>query len=276
MAPVLTIIIPCYNQGHFLDECITSVEPLLKDGNEILIINDGSTSQNTLVHLRRYEEKGFQVIHQENKGLAEARNTGVHHASGKYILPLDADNKARSEQVKKAVEIMEADSSISVVYGDAEYFGEKKGLWKVGPFNLQKMMISNYIDACALIRKSVFDKMGGYDAKMKSGWEDWEFWVRISFENYSFFYLNEIFFDYRYSNKSMARQLYNNYAKPNYLERYVDEKFPTKMNHEYVYEFYTKRFKKNPIGFLVKISLRAWAPKIYSGLLKRNKIRNGI
>lgn len=277
MNPILTIIIPCYNQGHYLDECIGSFKEELNALTEVIIINDGSTSAETLSHLKRYEVAGFTIIHQENKGLAEARNTGIRHSKGKYILPLDADNKIRFTVVLKAIQLMEADESISVVYGDAEYFGEKKGLWKAGPFNLQKLMISNYIDACALIRKSVFEKLGGYDAQMKySGWEDWELWLRISFNNHVIYYLEEIFFDYRYLETSMSKSLYKNYQKPNYLENYVNTKFSGKMGHRHIHSFYVNRFRKNPVLFVIKLCLISWFPSYYNNLLLKNKIRNGI
>lgn len=277
MKPILTIIIPCYNQGHYLGECIGSFKDFLNDSVEVIIINDGSTSTDTIAQIKNFEDKGYTIIHQENKGLAEARNTGIRYAKGKYILPLDSDNKIRMAIVEKAIKIMESDNSISVLYGDAEYFGEKKGRWEVGTFNLQKLMIANYIDACALIRKSVFEEFGGYDANMKySGWEDWEFWLRISFHSCKMLYTQDVFFEYRVLSTSMSRALYKDYGKPNYLESYVNNKFPDKMNHEFLHSHYTNRFKKSPFSFIIKIILRAWFTDFYYKLLLKNKIRNGI
>ena len=125
---------------------------------------------------------------------------------GHYILPLDSDNKVRPNFARKALKILEQDSAIGVVYGDAEYFGEKTGIWKVGEFSRYKMLSHNYIDACAIIRKQIFDELGLYDEAMPhQGHEDWDFWLRVIAANHSFFYLEEVTFDYRVLASSMIR-----------------------------------------------------------------------
>ena len=78
-----------------------------------------------------------------------------------------------------------------MVYGDSEYFGGKTGRRQTGEFNLQKIMIGNYIDACAVYRRSVWEALGGYDEKMPvMGMEDWDFWLNMSLNNYQFHQLN--------------------------------------------------------------------------------------
>lgn len=84
--PIVSIIIPCYNYGHFIAETIASVEKCDPRLYELIIINDGSTDLQTCEILRDLEEKGYRVINQENKGVSAARNTGIAAAAGKYIL----------------------------------------------------------------------------------------------------------------------------------------------------------------------------------------------
>jgi len=273
----ISIIIPCYNQGHFLRETLESVALCDKTLYELIIVNDGSTDEATNEFLRSLQKEGFNVIFQENKGLAGARNAGINQANGEFILPLDSDNKIRPIFLTEGIKLMDSNPDIAVVYGNAQYFGEKTGVWEPGNFNLQKLMISNYIDACALIRKSVLDKVGFYDTNMQyMGWEDWEMWLRLSSKGYKLQYLPLILFDYRVVVNSMSKQVYNTYKKPNTLENYVNLKYPYFMGHDHIYEFVTNRFKAAPIKFIIKLFLKTYFPAYYKKLLAQNKIRNGI
>ncbi len=273
----VSVIIPCYNQGNFIEEALASVASCNTDLIEIIIINDGSTDTQTNTILQELAAKGMQVIFQDNKGLAAARNAGIRAAKGEFILPLDADNKIRCGYVDQGVAAMDRDPEIAVVYGNANYFGSKTGDWNPGPFNLQKLMIANFIDACALIRRSVLDKVGYYDEGMKfMGWEDWDRWLAISFAGYKFHYLDQVVFDYRVGDQSMIRKLYNKYEKPNYLENYIHSKYPAQMGQHWITSNMTTRFKKNPFLFLMKLIITAYFPAYHKRLLKANKIRNGL
>ena len=176
--PLISIITACYNQGFLLEDAIKSIElEKYKNIFEHIIINDGSTDEETLEKLKFFEKNGSIVFNQKNQGLGAARNKGISIASGKYILPLDCDNMIDSKVFIEAALIMEKNNSINVVYTDAEYFGDKKGLWKVGKYSIPKLLFCNYIDACALMRKKIFDESGKYDIRMPAmGHEDWELW----------------------------------------------------------------------------------------------------
>jgi GT2 family glycosyltransferase len=201
---------------------------------------------------------------------------GIRQAKAKYILPLDCDNKIKEDYILKAIKVLDENPKVAVVYSSAILFGEKAGSNIPGPFNLQRLMISNYIDACAVIRKSILMAVGYYDEKMRIGWEDWDLWLRIGFAGHEFHFLDETLFEYRFTGSSMSRTLYNNYEKPNSLENYVHYKYPDKMGHSWIVNHYVKRFKKNPILFVGKLFLKAYFPGYYNKLLSKNKIRNGL
>jgi glycosyltransferase involved in cell wall biosynthesis len=212
-------------------------------------------------------------------GLAAARNKGISEAKGDYILLLDADNLIYLEFLEQAVKILDLNASVAVVYSDAEYFGNKTGRWTVGEFNLQKLMIANYIDACAIVRKSVFDELGGYDIKMKeikSGWEDWEMWLRIAFAGKKFYYWPQIGFKYRITGESMIAGIKNSYQVRNELSEYLHKKYPAFLGHQHITDFVLKRFKPHPFKFLVKLSMLSWFNKHYQKLLSNNRIIRGI
>ena len=91
--PQVSVIIPCYNQGRYLDDAITSVLVQTYQNFEILIVDDGSTEPETIEILQDYQQPKTRIIRTENQGVATARNLGIAQAQGTYILPLDADDK---------------------------------------------------------------------------------------------------------------------------------------------------------------------------------------
>ena len=276
----VSIIIPCYNQGVFLLDALQSLEALDKNMVEIIIVNDGSTDQFTNEYIGALDKGKYKVVVQQNKGLAAARNTAIKIAKGKYIIPLDADNKLHPVFIMDAIGILDQAENVTVVYGNARYFGAKNGDWIVGEYNLQKLMIENYIDACAMIRKEALIAEGLYDENMRyMGWEDWELWLRLSFKGYQFSYVNKVFFDYRVLDTSMSNSMFKsfkNYEKPNFLVNYLQGKYPDQLGLQWMVKHVTGRFRKNPVLFIIKLFLQTYMPKTFNQLLKKNKIRIGL
>ncbi|WP_254566307.1 glycosyltransferase [Oscillatoria sp. HE19RPO] len=202
----VSVIIPCYNQGEFVLEAIASVESCQDPVYEILIVNDGSTSPVTQKVLNYLQEKGYQVINQSNQGLAAARNTGIKKAQGRYILPLDADNKIKPAYITEAVEILDEQPEVGVVYGNAELFGEKTGIVEVPDFDINRLVAGNYIDACAVFRRTVWQDCGGYDSQIpqKLGYEDWDFWLGVAEKGWQFHHVSEVMYEYRFRANSMV------------------------------------------------------------------------
>jgi glycosyltransferase involved in cell wall biosynthesis len=217
----LSIIIPCFNDGQFLEEAVASVTACPDQIYEIIIVNDGSTDLLTHQVLGELKKSGHQVLNQLNQGAAAARNTGVRHAKGEYILPLDADNRIRASYIYKGIEILDQYHDVAVVYGDVEHFGagiealEKlpafslpyeavsfengfRAVQRVPNFNLSWLINHNYIDTCAVFRRSVWDECGPYDINMPFGcYDDWDLWLSIAKKGYRFYHIPEILFEYR-------------------------------------------------------------------------------
>lgn len=220
----ISIVTPCYNDGHYLTEAVGSVERCDGSLSELIIVNDGSTDPHTLTALRDLERRGYKVIHQENKGLGAARNAGVSEATGDYILPLDSDNRIRPEYLTLSLEILESEPAVGVVYGQAELFGDKAGVWAIPEFDEAALWNANFIDACAVYRKKVWEDVGGYDTVMPvPGWEDWEFWLSAAERGWGFRRLNQVVFDYRVRGDSMIGQYRDKYI-PAEVTAYIAEK----------------------------------------------------
>ena len=198
----VSVAIPCYNHGEFVKEAIQSVLESTFDHYEIIIVDDGSTDAFTLKVLRELEQKfandqRIKIIHQDNLGTSDARNNAIKMAKGEYILPLDADNKIRPHYLSKAVEILDKNPEVGVVYTYANFLGEKEGIWEFPEFDEQRLLVGNFIDACSLFRKRVWEECNGYDPDMRIGYEDWELWISAMEKGWKFHLIKETLFDYR-------------------------------------------------------------------------------
>lgn len=203
----LSIVIPCYNHGTYLEECLAELQDIRTDYEyEVIVVNDGSTEPETLKILDSLEGSDICIINQSNKGLAAARNSGIHVARGKYILPLDCDNILLETYINDGIGMLESEEKLGVVYANAEYFGEREGIWRVPDFDYRKLYMANYIDACAIFRKKDWEHVGGYDERMPyMGWEDWDLWMRLALAGIRFKHLSRVGFKYRVRSDSMIR-----------------------------------------------------------------------
>jgi len=194
--PQVSVVTPCLNHGELLLEAVSSVESITEVSCEVVIVDDGSTADETIRILDRLRAAGHRVIAAPHRGLSAARNVGVAAAKADYILALDADNRIRPGFLKDATATLDETPEIGVVYGDRWDFGLHSGLAEVGPFDLPRILWRNYIDACALFRKSAWADAGGYDESLDF-YEDWAFWIAVADVGWSFAYREGAAFDYR-------------------------------------------------------------------------------
>ncbi len=174
----ISVIVPCYNQAQYLDECLQSVFDQTYENWECVVVNDGSPD-NTEEVVKKWLEKStrFKYIFKENGKMSSARNAGIKIATGEWILPLDADDKISPKYMELAEK--EFDKGYSVIYCEAEYFGVKKGRWNLREATLKNLAIHNLFFCSAFFKKIDWERVGGYDEKMIYGNEDYEFWIAI-------------------------------------------------------------------------------------------------
>lgn len=196
-SPRVSVIIPCYNHGEFLDETVDSVLAQTFTDFEIIIVDDGSTDPETVRLLKGYQRPKTTVLHTPNGGVSAARNTGIERARGGYILPLDADDRIAPTYMEKAVAILDARPEVGVVYCDEEMFGEREGKWDLPEYDPVAELFDNLIHPAAFFRKTDWEKVGGYSSAFLYGWEDWDFWVSMSELNKKVSKIPEILYYYR-------------------------------------------------------------------------------
>ena len=162
-----------------MDEAINSVLKQTYDCVQVIVIDDGSTEEDTVRLLEEFERPKTKLIRTAHNGLAIARNTGIAACESKYVLPLDADDKIKETYLEKAVSIMQADERIGIVYCKAELFGMEFGPWELQPYRFPELLHGNMIFCSALFRRSDWEKVSGYNPNMVYGWEDYDFWLSL-------------------------------------------------------------------------------------------------
>ena len=219
----VSVIVPVYNVlPCYIEEALDSALASTYQNKEIIVVNDGSTSKETLSFLKNYNNPKVKIINQINMGLAEARNTGIKNATGKYILPLDADDKIEPTYIEKAVKIIDSKKKIGIVYCEADMFGAINKKWDLPKFKIKKMLKHNCIFCTALFRKSDWEKVGGYKRIMKYGWEDYEFWLSLIELNLKVYRIPEVLFHYRQHEKtSMISEIGRDNTKMEYLRKMI-------------------------------------------------------
>jgi len=226
--PKVSVIIPCYNQGMYLEEAIQSVLAQSFRHFEIIIVDDGSTDEATRALLENYSRPHCTVYRKQNEGLPVARNFGILRSKGEYILPLDADDKIGNGYLEEAAAVLDRYPDVKIVYCQARYFGARKGVVKTPPFKLDEMLIHNLVFATAFFRRNDFNKTRGYVAEMKTGWEDWDFWLSLLEEGGRVYQIPKTYFFYRARKHSMVESL--SAAQKRELRRRVF------LNHQNLYQ----------------------------------------
>lgn len=209
---MVSIIIPCYNSRDFLLEAVESCFKSSFQDFEILIVNDGSTDQLTLSNLESLATRDkVRVFHQSNQGVGKARNTGAAHAKGDYLFFLDSDNRVRPEYIREAVQAMRDRLHVAVVYAKPYFFneeGEAPSRFTARPYSFDALLVGNFIDMCALVRRSTFEQVKGFDeSKQLYGWEDWDLWIRIGLADWGFYFIDKVHYDYRVEESSMMGKM---------------------------------------------------------------------
>ena len=163
------------------------------------------------------------MISKTNGGLSSARNVGFKEAQADLILPLDDDNRLLKPYLTEGISLMKAHTNVSFVYGNRIDFGGQNRVFCPGQISLESLRKTNRVDACALIRKSLWEEVGGYDEEM-TALEDWDFWLGAARLGVGAAYIQEPCFEYRVREKSMIHSHLNNREEHIKLITYLSEK----------------------------------------------------
>lgn len=192
--PRVTVIIPCYEDGELLESAIGSIDEEVPV--QVVVVDDGSSQAETLAALesldRSLDRDWIEVIHHSrNRGLAEARNTGIAAAKARYIFPLDADDLAVAGALGAMADLLDSVPEAAVCFGDYVEFGSYELVRAVPPsLDPFRVAYSNEYPVSALFRRSVLEEIGGW-RHLGAGYEDWDLWMSLAERGHRALHLGE-------------------------------------------------------------------------------------
>jgi GT2 family glycosyltransferase/glycosyltransferase involved in cell wall biosynthesis len=178
-APVaVSVVIPLYNQGHYLQDAVDSIRASSHHNVEIVVVNDGSTDPGTNATFAALT--GIVKISQPNRGLGSARNAGILASSGEMILTLDADDVVHPRYIEDALHALLRNPDLAYVTCYTRNFGLLNSVY-VPVGSIPDLMLFLHTDgkSSSLYRKQAMIQAGGYDELMP-GFEDWELQLRMN------------------------------------------------------------------------------------------------
>lgn len=216
--PLVSIVMAHYNRPAYLLQAVEAIENQTYRNIELIVVDDGSTlpeAKLTLERLRRrFAKRGWKVISQANKYLGAARNTGVKASRGEYVLFVDDDNALFRAAVEKFVACMETSGAdictafAKIFYGDSVPLSEQLNKVHYLPLggSLDLGLIQDsFGDANAMVRRTVFDKIGLQNEEYGCTVQDWEFFARATLAGLKVRVIPEPVYWYRSSTEGMYR-----------------------------------------------------------------------
>ncbi|OYQ62785.1 hypothetical protein B9G53_20345 [Pseudanabaena sp. SR411] len=177
--PLVSVVIPCYNYGKYLEDAIDSVLVQTYPNFEIIVVDDGSTEPDTIKMLNGLNKPKTKLIKTNNFKLPAARNNGIKEAKGKYICCLDADDLLKPTYLEKCLFKLETEN-VDVCYTWVQEFGDSQAIIPTKEFDIDSLMEKNCLHVSAMFKRSVWEAVGGYNESMVDGYEDWDFWLAIA------------------------------------------------------------------------------------------------
>ena len=206
--PLVSVIIPCYNQAHFLPEAIESVLAQTYPHFEIVVINDGS-SDNSAEVAARYPS--IRYVDQENQGLSAARNTGLRESQGNYLVFLDADDRLLPRALEAGLACLNAHPECAFVSGGYRSIREDGTILpeprrdRAESHHYAALLRRNYIamHATVMYRRFFLEAIGGFNTDLKAC-EDYDVFLRIT-RDFPIYCYDEVIAEYRQHAANMSR-----------------------------------------------------------------------
>ena len=204
---LLSVVIPFFNMGKFIEETIKSIRASIYRDIEIIIVDDGSNDSESLSILKELgADPGIRVIKQENKGLAWARNTGAAQARGEFLAFLDADDIVNSNYYSFSLNILKEKQNVHFVGCWVRYFGESANSWPAFTPEAPYLLFHNMINSSGLVyRRQSFVRYGLNDPQFIYGMEDYDSVISLVENGMGGVVIPEQWFMYRVRKDSMAR-----------------------------------------------------------------------
>jgi len=228
--PIISVVIPCYNVAGYIKKCLNSVLSQTFMSFEVICVIDGSTD-NTYEIIKQLNDNRIRVIHQKNRGLAGARNTGINASRGLYVALLDADDLWLPTKLEAHFKHLQLNPDVGISYCASEFIDEQGLRLGIGQFPKLKNISPKDVfcrnpignGSAPVIRKSLLNciarvkKAGNltrneyFNESMRQS-EDVEFWLRVALSTgYKFEGINEALTLYRVNMSGLSANLEKQY-----------------------------------------------------------------
>jgi hypothetical protein len=206
--PEVSIIIPCYNYGHWVGGAISSAAAQLGATHEVIVVNDCSTDNSREI-IDSYKGIATVIHNDSNLGVSESRNRGASVARGQYLAFLDADDEMADGWLKATITAMRQHPRAGIAYTGlmlVSHNARRQADWPPPVADQQSLLkCLNTVPTCCLIRKEAFIRAGGYRRRFEPT-EDGELWTRIAECGYDVVSASvKPLFNYRVGHDSLSR-----------------------------------------------------------------------
>jgi glycosyltransferase involved in cell wall biosynthesis len=204
---LVTIVIPCYGQAHFLAEAIESALAQTYPHVEIIVVNDGSRDETASVAARY---RAVRYVEQANQGLAAARNTGLAHSRGEFLVFLDADDRLLPHAVLIQMAVLMEQPTLGFVAGASRFISQDgtplptiqrtppRGNAYIALLRRNHMRMP----AMVMFRRRVFEEVGAFDSDVNAC-ADYDMYLRVS-RHYPVAFHEELVAEYRRHDDNMS------------------------------------------------------------------------
>jgi glycosyltransferase involved in cell wall biosynthesis len=194
-APLVSVVVPAYNYGHFLADTLRSLREQTLAAWECIVVDDGSTDGTpALVRAAAAADPRVRYVRQENRGLAGARNAGLALARAPFLQYLDADDWLEAGKLERQVAHLRAHPELGLVYGDCRYFTRlgADGRPESGPddripwiprgdpeVGVPDLLRGIFPPHAPLLARAAAERVGPFEKRFNPN-EDWHYWMRCA------------------------------------------------------------------------------------------------
>lgn len=177
-------VITSFNQGSMILEAVQSLCKQTNPPKRIIIVDDGSTDKQSLDILDNIKTNPaitipILVIKQPNRGVSVARNTGISQTKAPLVLVLDGDDQLEPSYIEQVSQLFHNDPSMVAASSWMKTFGTLEATVCPSGGNIIPFLSRNCCPATHILRRDIWQQCGGYDESMRSGFEDWEFFLSM-------------------------------------------------------------------------------------------------
>jgi glycosyltransferase involved in cell wall biosynthesis len=224
---LLSVVVPFYNLGAYLEETIASVAASGYRPLEVVVVDDGSDDADSVAALERARARHPELVRVHrtaNSGLSAARNTGAEQARGEFVTFVDADDLVEPEFFARAVGVLQRYANASFVYSWVRFFGAGGGCWPTWNSELPYLLAHNMLTAMAVVRRADFLAFGRNSAELPYALEDHDGWIGMVEAGCVGVSLPDMLVRYRLRPDSMLRQV--NESQALYLADVIARRHP--------------------------------------------------